>query len=225
MNKLTPTKIILPVIAMGLVSFSLPAMAGKIGVAHDHNNLTSSSPLLHEVQAKATGKQAQAFIKELGNTAISFLARRNLSDSQKRNEFDKLLNKNFDMNTVARFAMGRYWRSASAAQKSEYLKLFPEMVIDVYSARFSEYNGETFKVTSYRADGKSDFLVNSLVSGVSGGSALKIDWRVRNKNGQMKVIDVIVEGVSMTLTQRSDFASIIQRGGGDVEALLKHLRK
>jgi len=99
------------------------------------------------------------------------------------------------------------------------------MVIDVYASRFGEYNGETFEVVSHRVDGKSDFLVNSFVKGLSGGAPLKIDWRVRNKDGNMKVIDVIVEGVSMTLTQRSDFASVIQRGGGDVEALLEHLRK
>ena len=225
MKKLTPTKMILPVMAMGLVSVSSLASAGKMEAPHHQNNLTSSSPLLHEVKATATGQQAQKFIEELGDTAISFLASGNLSDNQRISEFDKLLNKDFDMKTIARFAMGRYWRSASEAQKSEYLKLFPEMVIDVYASRFGEYNGETFEVVSHRVDGKSDFLVNSVVKGLSGGAPLKIDWRVRNKDGRMKVIDVIVEGVSMSLTQRSDFASVIQRGGGDVEALLKHLRK
>jgi len=73
MKKLTPTKIILPVMAMGLVSVSLPAMAKKMGTPH-HNDLISSSPLLHEVQAKVTGQQAQDFIASLGDTAISFLA-------------------------------------------------------------------------------------------------------------------------------------------------------
>ena len=59
----------------------------------------------------------------------------------------------------------------------------------------------------------------------NGGSKIKVDWRVREKNGQMKVIDVVIEGVSMALTQRSDFSSVIQRGGGKIDVLLEHLRK
>jgi len=54
---------------------------------------------------------------------------------------------------------------------------------------------------------------------------VKVDWRVRNSNGTLQIIDVVIEGVSMSLTQRSDFSSVIQRGGGNVEALLEHLRK
>ena len=53
------------------------------------------------------------------------------------------------------------------------------------------------------------------------GQPIRVDWRVRRG----KVIDVIVEGVSMSVTQRSEFASIIQRNGGKVSALINHLKK
>ena len=79
-------------------------------------------------------------------------------------------------------------------------------------------------VSGFRDDGKKDILVNSYIV-PKGGSKVKVDWRVREKNGKMKIIDVIIEGVSMSLTQRSDFSSVIQRGGGKIEVLLEHLRK
>ena len=98
------------------------------------------------------------------------------------------------------------------------------MIVRVYSSRLNEYNGEGFEVKSFRDTGKNDILVTSYIV-PNGGSKVQVDWRVREKNGSMKIIDVIIEGVSMSLTQRSDFSSVIQRGGGDVDVLIQHLKK
>lgn len=143
---------------------------------------------------------------------------------KEKSEFQKLLKNNFDMNTIARFALGRYWKTASQAQRDEYMKLFETMILNVYSSRFSEYKGEKLSVEGSRPEGKNDILVNSTVA-PENGQQIKVDWRVRLKNGQYKIVDVIVEGVSMSLTQRSDFSSVIQRGGGDINVLLDHLRQ
>lgn len=129
------------------------------------------------------------------------------------------------MNTIGRFSLGRYWRVATAEEQKRYLELFRDMVVDVYSSRFSEYKGEKVEVRSSRAEGKTDVLVTSFIVPDGGGPEIQVDWRVRHKNNRYKVIDVIVEGVSMGVTQRSDFASVIQRGGGKVEVLLAHLEQ
>ncbi|MEC7028100.1 MAG: ABC transporter substrate-binding protein, partial [Pseudomonadota bacterium] len=76
----------------------------------------------------------------------------------------------------------------------------------------------------YRADGEKDTIVTSFII-PDQGSEIQIDWRVRYKDGKYKVIDIIVEGVSMSVTQRSDFSSVIQRGGGNVQVLIDHLRE
>ena len=177
-----------------------------------------------DVLLVSSNQQAQDFINKMGDEVVSILGDASLSKAQKTEEFRKLLNSKFDMATIGRFAMGRHWRSASKAQQSEYQKLFKDMIVNVYSSRFSEYNGEGFDVVSARADGKKDFLVSSYIVPAS-GSKIKVDWRLRDRSGQFKIIDVIIEGVSMSLTQRSDFSSVIQRGGGDVDVLLGHLRK
>lgn len=190
------------------------------------NGLLDKNPTInYNLVVTDNGQKAQSFIDNMGQQAISFLSNKSLSQSQKEREFRKLLKSSFDMKTIARFAMGRHWKTASAKQQAEYLQLFEKMVVSAYTERFNEYRGENIDVTSSRADGSRDIIVSSNIV-PSAGSKIKVDWRVRkNKSGTYKIIDVIIEGVSMSLTQRSDFSSVIQRGGGDVEVLLRHLRK
>lgn len=202
--------------------FALPVMgAAAMSGAVLENTSYSAYQLVSET---SEGDRAQAFVNKMGQRAISFLSDPSLSPSQKQKEFKKLLKNSFDMKTIGRFAMGRHWRSASKAEKAEYLRLFEVMIVDVYSARFNNYKGQKLDVSSHRADGKRDFLVNSYII-PDAGSKIKVDWRVRNRDGKFKVIDVIIEGVSMSLTQRSDFSSVIQRGGGNIGVLIAHLKK
>jgi len=116
----------------------------------------------------------------------------------------------------------RYWRTATAGEKKEYQALFEKMVVEVYSRRFGEYEGQVLEVRSSRKDSERDVTVQSFIVPDS-GPEIQVDWRVRKKDGRYRVIDVVVEGVSMALTQRSEFASVIQRGGGQVSVLLEHL--
>ena len=165
------------------------------------------------------GKQAQNFITKLGDDALAALDETKDNNAARRAAFKTILNNNFDMDAIARFSLGRYWSVASEAERKKYLPLFRDMVIDVYTQRFSEYNDQTFEVVGNKPAGRKDFIVNSLIKG--SGQPIKVDWRVRNG----KVIDVVVEGVSMSVTQRNDFASVIQRNGGQVTALIDHLQK
>lgn len=167
---------------------------------------------------------ARDFVEQMGTSAISFLGNESFSQSQKESEFKKLLRNSFDMKTIGRFALGSYWNTASAQQREEYLRLFETMVIRVYAARFNEYDGQKLDVASFREDGK-DTLVTSYIVSPQSGEKIKVDWRVRNKGGAHKIVDVIIEGVSMAMTQRSDFSSVIQRGGGNVQVLIDHLKK
>ncbi len=219
MKKTMNTTLLIAVSALGILSVPATAQARVNGLS-----IEGASSLMHVVATDAQGQKAQDFIDEMGNRAISFLGKTALSKSQQQEEFRKLLQASFDMSGIGRFALGRHWRTATAEQQSEYQTLFENMIVGVYSSRFGEYNGEKFSVDGSRADGKKDILVNSSIV-PNGGSKIKVDWRVREKNGQMKIIDVVIEGVSMALTQRSDFSSVIQRGGGKIDVLLEHLRK
>lgn len=188
---------------------------------------TTSGPAPVMVAASSHGDEialgAERFVDNLAQEGIGFLGNKGMSHEDRKAAFKKLLGNKFDMQTIGRFALGRYWQTASPDQRKEYLNLFQSMTIEVYSQRFSDYQGQSLKVRGSRPEGKSDTLVNTVIVQDS-GPEVKVDWRVRQKDGGYKVVDVIVEGVSMAVTQRSDFASVIQRGGGKLEVLLTHLR-
>ena len=179
---------------------------------------------LSNADISKTALGAQNFIQNMADRGISFLANDELSQDEKKKEFSQLLSSSFDMKTIARFSLGRYWRVATDAEKKEYLDLFRKKVIDVYAQRFGDYDGQKLEVRSVRSDNEKDTLVFTIIQSPQGAD-VSVDWRVRYKNGKYQIVDVIVEGVSMSVTQRSDFASVIQRNGGAVESLLEHLRE
>jgi phospholipid transport system substrate-binding protein len=193
----------------------------------DHNdelNIAAASKGEAIKDLVQTGLGAQNFIDSMGKRAIDFLADEELSIDEKQQSFRRLLEDSFDMNTIGRFSLGRYWRVSTKQQQDEYLSLFRERVIEIYSQRFEEYKGQGFETRGYRSDNPKDTIVHSFIIPKETGAEIQVDWRVRYKNGRYKVVDVIVEGVSMSVTQRSDFSSVIQRGGGNIESLLAHLR-
>lgn len=176
------------------------------------------------VSTEDIGIGAQKFIDGMAQRALDFLANTDLSQEQKANEFRKLLQDSFDLETIGRFALGRYWRTATPEQRREYQKLFREMVVQVYSERFKGYEGQHMETRSYRIDGDNDAIVTSFII-PKDDAEIQVDWRVRYKNSRYQIVDVIVEGVSMSVTQRSDFSSTILRGGGDIEVLFAHLKQ
>ncbi len=174
-------------------------------------------------QAAQTEQAAQNFVQWCTQETMQFLSQKNTTPDQKIAAFRELLTGHFDVKTMARFSLGRYWKTATDAQKTEYIALFENMIVHIYAGRFESYQGQVLQVGTARVDGARDFIVNSSMP--NNNSVVNIDWRVRYQaDGTYRVVDVIVAGVSMALTQRSDFASVIQRGGGKVDALLNHLR-
>ncbi len=170
---------------------------------------------------------ARKFIQGLGDKAISTLADKSVTPEAAAKTFHDMLVNDFDLDLLGKFALGpTTWKAASAEQRSKYLKLFEKLVVQIYSDRFSLYNGETWKVTDAKAeDDRDSYVTGLIVKPNASAPPVKVDWRVRNKGGRQQVIDVIVEGVSMTVTQRSEFAAVIQKSGGDLDAFIKTLQE
>ncbi len=168
--------------------------------------------------AAAAVQDPASFIRELGSRALAVL-NPDISVSLRQTRFQRLYETDFDTPRIARFVLGRYWWIATPAQRRQFQKLFEKYVVFAYSARLSAYHGETFRVTGSRSDGNG-FLVESEIVHPGGQAPTRVAWRLTPKDGQFKIVDVIVEGVSMAITQRSEFASVIARNGGNVGALL-----
>ena len=144
--------------------------------------------------------------------------------AERQAQFRELFHKDFDTPGIARFVLGRYWRTASPEEKQEFLKIFDDYVVYVYTARLSDFEGEQFKITGTRPD-QDSMLVSTDVITPGAPEPLKVDWRLVNDDGTYKISDVIVAGVSMLVTQRSEFASVIQRHGGQIQGLIDLMRQ
>ena len=182
---------------------------------------------LFVVPAKAAApSDAANFINDLINKALKTLDNKQLSEEDRAKTFRDLLDRDFDMPRISRFVLGPYWREASDQDKQQFQKLFEDYVVRSYSRSFSEYSGEQMKVTGSRPESETSTLVQSQVVRQNGPPA-KVDWRVRKdkEDNNFKIVDVDVEGVSMVLTQREEFSSVIQRSGGTVAGLNKELQQ
>jgi phospholipid transport system substrate-binding protein len=165
-----------------------------------------------------------AFINQLGDEALKSLTGGNLSKEERRHRFATLLDESFDVPGIAKFTLGRYWQTATDAQRQEYLKLFHDMIVSTYADRFSQYSGEHFKVGNVSSD-RADYSTVQTQVLRTDGSSVRVDWRLhKGSDGSLRVIDVVIEGVSMTITQRSEFASVIQNKGG-LNGLIDVLRQ
>ncbi|MBI3113187.1 MAG: ABC transporter substrate-binding protein [Rhodospirillales bacterium] len=165
------------------------------------------------------------FIKTLAEKAIASLTVKDLSKGEREKRFRTLMLDNFAIPGIARFVLGRHWPRASEQEKSEYLKLFEDLMVATYAERFSKYAGETLEIEQAEVRGENDIIVYSTIKRVDGAQPIKVAWRVRGKPGGFKIVDVIVEGISMVQTQKSEFASFIQQHDGNLGALLTEIRK
>jgi len=173
--------------------------------------------------APAAPGPASKFVSELGAEALRVFADASMPMDKREAEFRRLFLKSFDVNAISRFVVGNSWRTASEGERDEYRKLFEEYVVAAYTARLSQYSGETFQVKDEVAAG-DDIMVNSQIVRPS-GPPVRVEWRVRSGENGPKIVDVVVEGVSMAITQRSEFSSVIQQGGKGLASLNVRLRE
>jgi len=169
---------------------------------------------------------ARRFIEGLADKAIAALTVEDMSRDERITRFRSLLTDHFAVDTIGRWVLGRRWRRATNAERDEYLKLFEDLIVFTYVDRFTQYSGEQLSVTkTLFSDESKDALAFSEISRPTGGEPIEVAWRVRIHKGDMKIVDVIVEGVSMGQTQRSEFGSVIRRNGGRVSSLIDELRR
>ncbi len=166
----------------------------------------------------------RALIDNLVSQAISTIKDKQLSERVRETKFRSLLEAGFDIPRISRFVLGRYWRSASPADRKKFLSLFKDWIVSTYAARFQNYSGQTIKVTGTRQESRTSTVVLSQFINTNGAPPAKVEWHVlKEPDGKYKVVDVSVEGVSMALTQRDEIAAVADRNGGTIQGLNKAL--
>jgi phospholipid transport system substrate-binding protein len=170
--------------------------------------------------AEAPAPAAAKFINDLAQQAIQTLQTQGHPIEAREARFRTLLEDGFALPMIGRFVLGQAYRQLTPEEQREYQQLFADYVLKTYSNRLGGYKGETFTVVSSQAQGEQDALVRTRIDR-PGAAPVQCDWRVRVFEGRYKIVDVLVEGISMAVTQRAEFASVVQNNGtaGLLEAL------
>jgi phospholipid transport system substrate-binding protein len=181
------------------------------------------APALSVTPARAEADDARKFVEGLAEHAIATVADRQLTEQARDDRFRNLFISSFDIPGIGQFVLGRYWKLATPDQQQEFLKLFEEMNVLTWAKRFKDYQGETLKTLGANKEGERGWLVDSQIVRPQ-GPPIPVQWDLRENGDGFRVVDIIVEGVRMGVTYRSDYSSAMQANGGKFDALLATMR-
>ena len=169
-----------------------------------------------------SAEQATAFIEQTGKD-LTQIVNGPGSNAEKRAALQAIIDRAVDVDDVARFCLGRFWRTATPAQQKAYTELFHRVLVLNITGKVGEYKGVS--VTVGRATPREgDVSVSSTVVR-PGNEPSRVDWLVSTASGSPKIVDVIAEGTSLRLTQRSDYSSYLAHNNNNVQALIDAMRQ
>ena len=177
-------------------------------------------------QARAQAAQdASRFLADLTDRAVDQLTEPGLSDDEQERRFRSLIGEGFDIPAIGRFVLGRYWRRASEADRAAFLATFEDLMVYRFLPLFAEYSGDKINVGVARPfKNNPNFISVSSKLLREGGEPIRIDWRVRRRDDGYRIVDIVAEGISIAVTLRSEYTSVLKQNGGDVGALVRKLR-
>jgi len=164
--------------------------------------------------ASEPSKSAQQYMDKVNTQTMAILAAGRVSQAQKEMELRVLLDQNLNVALIGRFAVGSAWKTASEAQRAAYQSAFRDWVLRTYAKRLASYGGNGMSVQGVKPVGKKDQLVLTRIKRDS-GKPIEAGWRVRAYGEKHKVLDVVISGVSLVVTQRAEFRSVLKRHGMD----------
>jgi len=171
------------------------------------------------VQAADATDAVRGFADQLASQALAIVKDTANAQDQKQEKLEVLFKESVDIPWVAKFVLGKNWHAATPAQQQDYLTNYETFVLKNYTSKLTAYTGQGYKITSVReeeggdAKSKEYALTMELIS--SNEPAVIVDYRIRQNGKGYKIFDIVVEGVSMITTQRSEFSSVVSNKGLD----------
>ena len=175
------------------------------------------------LSADSNAEESKSFVEKLGKEVIETVSDEKLTDSQRRSNFRYLYLNAFDNFYISRFVLGRYWKRIDKSVKEEFIKTFNDYIVSTYAPKFKGWQGE-FKAVDALIE-KNFYNVKMDVINKD-GPVLKLIWKIYlDKNKNFKILDVNIDGVSMLVTQRAEFMSVIKNNPDGVIGLIKAMKK
>ena len=169
--------------------------------------------------------EPDVFVQSTVNRAAKTLGG-NLTKEERIEKLKKIASETVDIKGIGYYTLGAYRKNLNDSQIEEYDILFNEYFLKSFASRLAEYSNPEIEVKSKKKINKNYTMVSSVLVSTEQRPEVKIDWRIYTKNPKnLKIRDLIIEGLSLARTQKEEFSSIIQSNNGDINALFSNLRK
>jgi phospholipid transport system substrate-binding protein len=140
--------------------------------------------------------------------------------AEKKAALQPVIDRYVDVGQIARFCLGRFWQTASAAQQQHYVAIFHKKLLNSISGHLGDYTGVSYTMSGETQKGDTTLVGTAIVR--PNAPTANVQWVV---DGAGKVVDVVAEGTSLRLTERQDYASFLGQHGGSIDALLSALQR
>ncbi len=173
-------------------------------------------------RAQSATDRASAFVKATGEKLVGVVNGPGAS-AQKRQMLTQIIDSTVDVDGVAKFCLGRFWKQASPEQQQHYVAIFHQVLVTNITSKLGEYKGVTFTMSRSEPDGdtvKVDTIVNR-----PNNPPTNVQWVISNAGSGPKIVDVVAEGTSLRLTQRSDYASYLSHNNNDIDKLISAMQQ
>ena len=169
--------------------------------------------------------EPEIFVQSTVNRASKILSE-DISKEKKMDELKSIAKETVDIRGIGFYTLGSVRKTLNDDQKKRYAILFEEYFLKSFSSRLAEYTNPEIDVQSKEILSENYTIVNSLLKGTAERPEVKIDWRIYTKNPENPLIrDLIIEGLSLTRTQKEEFSSILNSNDNDINALFKTLEE
>ena len=167
--------------------------------------------------------EEEDFVEKFADNAIMILSNNQISKNEKNDQFTNLVMSAIDLNLISQFVLSKTWKSATDDQKERYISAFKTYFINSYANKLDQYSGEKIIVNGSEEAGKYVIVDTNIVR--EGTNTLKINlkWRLLNKDGDIRIIDLNIEGISLVIAQREEFQSFLINNNDDLEALIEKI--
>lgn len=176
--------------------------------------------------AAVDAEKAASFVKRVVSEGVEQIVDANISQKEKTDRFRKLFNEDLDLDFIGRFVLGRYWKTATPKQQKDFIEAYKELNVITWSGRFDEFKGKKFEFQGTSPSNSADqIFINSSVNMGQGQQPAKVLWRVRQNGDDFKIVDIVIENVSLAITARNEYAAFIKNSPDGVEGLIKNLQE
>ena len=165
-------------------------------------------------QSESRKDEAGKFVEEIGNKIVNIAKEKNSSDVKKREKIITVIDSVIDSDWIAHFVLGKNYKTANEEQRQRFTKLYRDFMINTYGPKFKNYDGRKFTVNEV-VEVKGFYVAKAEFLPKDSNIPIAVDFRVKDKNGKLVILDFVAEGISLIETQRSEFNSAISQNGMD----------